>query len=155
VKAGDPRMPWQHIYHSTARRCGFSAFATAGAIIPAIRCSLRARNSRRAATVRQRAAPHQCHRVSANGCYVESMQPLPLGTVLQVDLWLDSEHIKVTACGPHVGSWRGQWNRVHRDARDTKQTHAVPIWKPLTRKWESPRLRIQTRSSVLGTLIFD
>jgi c-di-GMP-binding flagellar brake protein YcgR len=46
--------------------------------------------------------------VSANGCYVESMQPLPLGTVLQVDLWLDSEHIKVTAvvrtCDPGVGN---------------------------------------------------
>jgi len=35
--------------------------------------------------------------VSGNGCYVESMMPLPLGTVLRVDLWLDSEHISVTA----------------------------------------------------------
>jgi len=46
--------------------------------------------------------------VSGNGCYVESMQPLPLGTLLQVDFWLDSEHVKVTAvvrtCDPGVGN---------------------------------------------------
>jgi len=46
--------------------------------------------------------------VSGNGCYVESMLPLPLGTVLRVDFWLDSEHIKITAvvrtCDPGVGN---------------------------------------------------
>jgi len=46
--------------------------------------------------------------VSGNGCYVESMQPLPLGTVLRVDFWLDSDHIKITAvvrtCDPGVGN---------------------------------------------------
>jgi hypothetical protein len=46
--------------------------------------------------------------VSGNGCYVESMQPLPLGTVLRVDFYLDAEHIKVTAvvrtCDPGVGN---------------------------------------------------
>ncbi len=46
--------------------------------------------------------------VSGNGCYVESMMPLPLGTVLKVDFWLDSEHIKITAvvrtCDPGVGN---------------------------------------------------
>jgi hypothetical protein len=46
--------------------------------------------------------------VSANGCYIESMQPLPLGTSLRVDFWLDSEHVKVTAmvrtCDPGVGN---------------------------------------------------
>jgi PilZ domain len=46
--------------------------------------------------------------VSGNGCYVESMQPLPLGTVLRVEFWLDSEHIKITAvvrtCDPGVGN---------------------------------------------------
>lgn len=35
--------------------------------------------------------------VSGNGCYVESMMPFPLGTGLQVDVWLDSEHISFTA----------------------------------------------------------
>lgn len=46
--------------------------------------------------------------VSANGCYVESMMPLPLGTVLRVEFWLDSEHVKITAvvrtCDPGVGN---------------------------------------------------
>jgi len=46
--------------------------------------------------------------VSGNGCYIESMMPLPLGTVLRVDFWLDAEHIKITAvvrtCDPGVGN---------------------------------------------------
>ena len=46
--------------------------------------------------------------VSGNGCYVESMMPLPLGTVLRVDFYLDSEHINITAvvrtCDPGVGN---------------------------------------------------
>jgi len=46
--------------------------------------------------------------VSGNGCYVETMLPLPVGTVLRVDFWLDSEHVNVTAvvrtCDPGVGN---------------------------------------------------
>ena len=46
--------------------------------------------------------------VSGNGCYVESMLPLPIGTVLRVDFWLDTEHINITAvvrtCDPGVGN---------------------------------------------------
>ncbi|MGA2202035.1 MAG: PilZ domain-containing protein [Terriglobales bacterium] len=46
--------------------------------------------------------------VSGNGCYVENMLPLPAGTVLRVDFWLDSEHINITAvvrtCDPGVGN---------------------------------------------------
>ncbi|HYW40006.1 MAG TPA: PilZ domain-containing protein [Terriglobales bacterium] len=46
--------------------------------------------------------------VSGNGCYVESMMPLPLGTVLRVDFWLDAEHLNITAvvrtCDPGVGN---------------------------------------------------
>jgi len=46
--------------------------------------------------------------VSGNGCYVESMLPLPLGTVLRVDFWLDSERVNITAvvrtCDPGVGN---------------------------------------------------
>jgi len=41
------------------------------------------------------------------------------GTVLQVDLWLDSEHIK-SRCGPHMRSALAM-NRVHRMPADTKQ----------------------------------
>jgi len=46
--------------------------------------------------------------VSGNGCYIESMMPLPLGTVLKVEFWLDTDHIKVSAiirtCDPGVGN---------------------------------------------------
>ena len=46
--------------------------------------------------------------VSGNGCYIESMMPLPLGTVLKVDFYLDAEHIKMAAvvrtCDPGVGN---------------------------------------------------
>jgi hypothetical protein len=46
--------------------------------------------------------------VSGNGCYVESMLPLPLGTVLRVDFYLKEEHITITAvvrtCDPGVGN---------------------------------------------------
>jgi hypothetical protein len=46
--------------------------------------------------------------VSGNGCYVESILPLPVGTVLRVDFWLDSEHINISAvvrtCDPGVGN---------------------------------------------------
>jgi hypothetical protein len=46
--------------------------------------------------------------VSGNGCYVENMLPLPLGTVLRIDFWLDSERVNITAvvrtCDPGVGN---------------------------------------------------
>jgi hypothetical protein len=46
--------------------------------------------------------------VSGNGCYVEILVPLPLGTVLRVDFWLDAEHVNITAvvrtCDPGVGN---------------------------------------------------
>jgi PilZ domain len=35
--------------------------------------------------------------VSGNGCYVENMMPLPLGTVLRMDFWMDMDRISVTA----------------------------------------------------------
>jgi hypothetical protein len=46
--------------------------------------------------------------VSGNGCYVENMLPFPLGTVLRLDFWLDSDHVNITAvvrtCDPGVGN---------------------------------------------------
>src|SRR6266699_3608895 len=46
--------------------------------------------------------------VSGNGCYIETMLPLPLGAVLRVDFWLESEHVNITAivrtCDPGVGN---------------------------------------------------
>jgi hypothetical protein len=46
--------------------------------------------------------------VSGNGCYVESIMPLPLGTVLRVEFFLDNERVTITAvvrtCDPGVGN---------------------------------------------------
>jgi PilZ domain len=35
--------------------------------------------------------------ISGNGCYVESIMPLPVGTTLKVDLWIDQEHIATSS----------------------------------------------------------
>jgi hypothetical protein len=46
--------------------------------------------------------------VSGNGCYVESILPLPVGTNLRVEFWLDAERVSITAvvrtCDPGVGN---------------------------------------------------
>jgi hypothetical protein len=46
--------------------------------------------------------------VSGNGCYVETILPLPIGTVLRVDFWLENQHLSVSAvvrtCDPGVGN---------------------------------------------------
>jgi hypothetical protein len=45
--------------------------------------------------------------ISGNGCYVETAMPLPISTVLRVDLWIDQEHVTASAtvrtCDPGVG----------------------------------------------------
>jgi PilZ domain len=35
--------------------------------------------------------------ISGNGCYVETAMPLPLSTVLRVDIWIDQEHVTSSA----------------------------------------------------------
>jgi hypothetical protein len=35
--------------------------------------------------------------ISGNGCYVETVMPLPVATALRVDLWIDQERISPTA----------------------------------------------------------
>ena len=35
--------------------------------------------------------------ISGNGCYVETVMPLSISTVLRVDFWIDQEHISTTA----------------------------------------------------------
>jgi hypothetical protein len=46
--------------------------------------------------------------VSGNGCYIESMMPMPAGTVLRLDFWLDAERVNITGvvrtCDPGVGN---------------------------------------------------
>jgi hypothetical protein len=46
--------------------------------------------------------------VSGNGCYVETIMPLPIGTVLKVEFYLQNERVTITAivrtCDPGVGN---------------------------------------------------
>ncbi|HET7209622.1 MAG TPA: PilZ domain-containing protein [Terriglobales bacterium] len=45
--------------------------------------------------------------ISGNGCYIETLMPIPVGTNLKVDFWMDHEHVHTTAivrtCDPAVG----------------------------------------------------
>lgn len=45
--------------------------------------------------------------VSGNGCYVETILPMPVGTVLRVDYWMQNDHVTISAvvrtCDPGVG----------------------------------------------------
>jgi hypothetical protein len=68
--------------------------------------------------------------VSGNGCYVETMLPLPIGTVLRVDFWLDSDHINITAvvrtCDPGVGNGI-EFTGMPTDAKTRMQTYLDAI----------------------------
>lgn len=35
--------------------------------------------------------------ISGNGCYVETVMPLPIGTTLKADFWIDQEHVSGSA----------------------------------------------------------
>ncbi len=45
--------------------------------------------------------------ISGNGCYVETVMPLPIATSLKVELWIGEEHVQTSAivrtCDPGVG----------------------------------------------------
>jgi hypothetical protein len=49
----------------------------------------------------------QCTDISLSGCYVQTMFPLPIGTLLVTGLWLGAERVEVTAivrtCDGNVG----------------------------------------------------
>lgn len=68
--------------------------------------------------------------VSGNGCYVESIMPLPLGTVLRLDFYLDSEHINITAvvrtCDPGVGNGI-EFTGMHAEMKERMQTYLDAI----------------------------
>ena len=72
--------------------------------------------------------------VSGNGCYVESMMPLPMGTVLRVDVWLDSEHISVTAVvrtsDPGVGNGI-EFTGMPQETKDRMQAYLDTIDPPM------------------------
>ncbi len=68
--------------------------------------------------------------VSGNGCYVESIMPLPLGTVLRLDFYLDSEHINISAvvrtCDPGVGNGI-EFTGMHQEMKQRMQGYLDTI----------------------------
>jgi hypothetical protein len=68
--------------------------------------------------------------VSGNGCYVENMLPFPLGTVLRLDFWLDSERVNITAvvrtCDPGVGNGI-EFTGMHADMKARMQGYLDAI----------------------------
>lgn len=68
--------------------------------------------------------------VSGNGCYIETMMPVPLGTVLRLDFWLDSEHINISAvirtCDPGVGNGI-EFTGMPADVKDRMQGYLDTI----------------------------
>ena len=45
--------------------------------------------------------------ISGNGCYIETIMPMAVGTALKADFWIDEEHVNTSAivrtCDPGVG----------------------------------------------------
>jgi PilZ domain len=72
--------------------------------------------------------------VSGNGCYVENMLPMAVGTVLRVDFWLDSERINVTAvvrtCDPGVGNGI-EFTGMPPETKDRMQAYLDAIDPPM------------------------
>ncbi len=62
--------------------------------------------------------------VSGNGCYVETVMPLTIGTALRVDLWIEEEHLSPYRRGSHPRPRSRHGNRVHGLARRNQE--AVP-----------------------------
>ena len=68
--------------------------------------------------------------ISGNGCYVETMMPLPVGTVLRLDFWLDSERMNISAvvrtADPGVGNGI-EFTGMTPDAKQRMQTYLDAI----------------------------
>jgi hypothetical protein len=64
--------------------------------------------------------------VSGNGCYVETIMPLTVGTSLKVDFWIDQEHISSSAIirtrDPGVGMGI-EFTGLPEDTKNRLQAH--------------------------------
>lgn len=64
--------------------------------------------------------------ISGNGCYVETVMPLPVSTSLKLDFWIDQEHISASAVvrtrDPGVGMGI-EFTGLTEDSKKRFQTH--------------------------------
>ncbi|MGA6981625.1 MAG: PilZ domain-containing protein [Candidatus Sulfotelmatobacter sp.] len=68
--------------------------------------------------------------ISGNGCYVETVMPLALSTVLRVDFWIDQEHVSASAtiCTRDPGVGMGiEFSGVTEEMKRRFQTHLDKI----------------------------
>ncbi len=68
--------------------------------------------------------------ISGNGCYVETVMPLPISTVLKVEFWMDQERVNATATvrtrDPGVGMGI-EFSGLPEDGRKRFQAHLDKI----------------------------
>ncbi len=79
--------------------------------------------------------------ISGNGCYVETVMPLPLATVLRVDFWIDQEHISASAtvrtCDRGVGMGI-EFTGLPQESKDRFQAHLDKMDPGLTKNGQKP-----------------
>jgi PilZ domain len=79
--------------------------------------------------------------ISGNGCYVETVMPLPISTVLRADLWIDQEHISATATvrtrDPGVGMGV-EFTGLPQDSKRRFQAHLDSLDPGISMKGRNP-----------------
>jgi hypothetical protein len=79
--------------------------------------------------------------ISGNGCYVETVMPLPISTVLRADLWIDQEHISATATvrtrDPGVGMGV-EFTGLPQDSKRRFQAHLDKLDPGISMKGRNP-----------------
>jgi hypothetical protein len=72
--------------------------------------------------------------VSGNGCYVENMLPFPLGTILRLEFWMDSERITLSAVvrtsDPGVGNGI-EFTGLTADGKERVQSYLDKLDPPM------------------------
>jgi hypothetical protein len=79
--------------------------------------------------------------ISGNGCYVETVMPLPISTVLRVDIWIDQEHVSATATvrtrDPGVGMGI-EFTGLPEDSKRRFQAHLDKLDPGISTKGRNP-----------------
>jgi hypothetical protein len=79
--------------------------------------------------------------ISGNGCYVETVMPLPISTVLRVDFWIDQEHVSATATvrtrDPGVGMGV-EFTGLPEDSKRRFQAHLDKLDPGISMKGRNP-----------------
>ena len=127
--------------------CAIAAQAMAAAQDFSFRSRLRDERSRAPARI-------NATDVSGNGCYVENMLPFPLGTVLRLEFWLDSEQIRFRlSCARPIQESGMALNLP--DSRLTAKSACSLISTGLIRLWDCSRSRDRPfKMRIAGQSIF-